>query len=201
MDKCEAGNNFTAKSSEASECFWGALMRIVGIIFILIGGLMSMTIIGASIGIPMMFIGLLMVLFGGRRKTVINNVIQVSNNGGAPHYSSSDSDRAHKEPSLRAWTGRPVSALPLAPRLPRVQPPPADDDFELSYENEEFVDARSELSQAAKKILAQAQKDGFAVTARPTSVTIRSGDQSQILTSNEAIYSFGRNQRYDFDGQ
>src|ERR1043165_512426 len=54
-------------------------MRIVGAIFIVLGFLVCLTIIGISFGLGMMFIGGLVVVFGGRRKTVITNVVQVTN--------------------------------------------------------------------------------------------------------------------------
>ena len=57
----------------------GFIMRIVGAIFILVGFLISLSIVGAVIGVPMMFIELVMIVLGGRRKTIITNVVQVSN--------------------------------------------------------------------------------------------------------------------------
>jgi hypothetical protein len=52
-------------------------MRVIGAIFLMIGFLLSLTILGAFIGVPMMLVGALLVAFGGRRKTVITNVVTV----------------------------------------------------------------------------------------------------------------------------
>ena len=57
-------------------------MRVAGLIIGMIGFLLCLTIIGAVIGIPLMIIGAGMMLFGGRRKTVINNVVTVQNTPG-----------------------------------------------------------------------------------------------------------------------
>jgi uncharacterized protein DUF5362 len=54
-------------------------MRIIGVIFIFVGLLLCLTIFGAVAGIPLIIIGAVLVLAGGRRKTVITNVINVAN--------------------------------------------------------------------------------------------------------------------------
>jgi len=59
-------------------------MRIAGLIIGMIGFLLCLTIIGAVIGIPLMIIGAGMMLFGGRKKTIINNVITVQNAPATP---------------------------------------------------------------------------------------------------------------------
>jgi hypothetical protein len=51
-------------------------MRVLGVIFVLAGFLISLTIVGAIIGIPMMLVGALFIAAGGRRP-VITNVITV----------------------------------------------------------------------------------------------------------------------------
>jgi len=53
-------------------------MRVAGAILIVFGFLLSLTIIGAFIGIPFMLIGAVLLVFGGR-KTVITNVVTVQN--------------------------------------------------------------------------------------------------------------------------
>jgi hypothetical protein len=53
-------------------------MRIFGGILIVVGFLFCLSIVGMTIGIPLMLIGLVMVIVGGR-KTIITNVVQVSN--------------------------------------------------------------------------------------------------------------------------
>ncbi len=60
-------------------------MVIVGIVFIILGFLISLTIVGAIIGIPLMMLGVLFCVLGAfRRRTVINNVITVAGPSPAP---------------------------------------------------------------------------------------------------------------------
>jgi hypothetical protein len=56
-------------------------MVIAGIVLIVVGLLISLTIIGSIFGIPMMMFGLLLCLIGAlrRRRTVITNVVHVTN--------------------------------------------------------------------------------------------------------------------------
>jgi hypothetical protein len=63
-------------------------VRIAGFIIGLLGLLLSLSIFGAIVGIPLMIFGSLLMIFGGRRKTIINNVITISNDRpeiGSPH--------------------------------------------------------------------------------------------------------------------
>ncbi len=68
------------------------VLRIIGGTLVLFGLLLCFSIIGAFIGIPMMIVGAILCAVGGRRKTVITNVVQVSNIPGAPgnHFSTHD---------------------------------------------------------------------------------------------------------------
>lgn len=61
-------------------------MRILGVIFILVGLLLCLTIVGAAFGLVFIIVGAILVVAGGRRKTVITNVINVANtpSGGVP---------------------------------------------------------------------------------------------------------------------
>ena len=54
-------------------------MRIVGVILVLLGLVLCFTIIGIFFGIPMILIGITLIALGGRRKTIIQNVVTVSN--------------------------------------------------------------------------------------------------------------------------
>lgn len=54
-------------------------MRFLGALLIVFGLLFCFTFFGAIIGIPMMLIGAILLAIGGRRKTVIHNVVNVSN--------------------------------------------------------------------------------------------------------------------------
>jgi hypothetical protein len=60
-------------------------LAIAGAVLVFLGLLFSLTVIGAIIGIPMMIAGAIMMAVGvfGRRKTIITNVVQVSNAPGA----------------------------------------------------------------------------------------------------------------------
>lgn len=51
-------------------------MRILGAIMLVLGLLLSLTIIGALIGIPMMFVGLVLVIAGRSKPNVIVHVTQ-----------------------------------------------------------------------------------------------------------------------------
>ena len=66
----------------------------LGVVLVIVGLLFCLTIIGAVIGIPMMAVGGGLVFWGLLlgRKTVITNVVQVSNSPGAPgnHFSTND---------------------------------------------------------------------------------------------------------------
>jgi hypothetical protein len=54
-------------------------MRIFGGLLFIFGFLISLSIVGAFIGVPMMMLGVICMIFGGRgRKTVINNVVSVN---------------------------------------------------------------------------------------------------------------------------
>jgi len=82
------------------------VLRMIGGILVLIGLLFCFSIIGAFIGIPMMIVGGILCAVGGRRKTVITNVVQVSNAPGIPgnHFSSQEAQAPvrylDREPSL-----------------------------------------------------------------------------------------------------
>lgn len=161
-------------------------MRVAGAIFIVLGLLLSLSFFGAVIGIPLILIGIVMVIVGGRRKTIITNVVQVSNNGPAPQRAPDNSGAAAIRPSRKetAMQGPPVAAL-AAP----------GDDFDLGYETE-FVDARSELTQTSRRVLAMAKEDGYEFRARPDRIVVRRGDHEETLRSNHAIEEFGRAMRY-----
>jgi len=54
-------------------------MRIVGGLLFIFGFLISLSVVGAFIGVPMMMLGIICIIFGGgRRKVVINNVVSVN---------------------------------------------------------------------------------------------------------------------------
>jgi hypothetical protein len=51
-------------------------LRIIGIVMVLIGLVLCLTIIGAAIGVPMMLIGVVLVFAGKKRAPIIVNVNQ-----------------------------------------------------------------------------------------------------------------------------
>jgi hypothetical protein len=57
------------------------MLRALGAIMMVFGFIFCLTLIGAVIGIPMMLIGMVLVLAGGGRRTVVVHVTQ-----NAPHY-------------------------------------------------------------------------------------------------------------------
>jgi hypothetical protein len=83
-------------------------MAIVGVVFLLVGFIFCLTIIGAFIGGPMMFLGAIFLVFGlfGRRKTVITNVVHVTNTS---------------QPA-QAWQNPAASAAPVAGSVAQVAP-------------------------------------------------------------------------------
>jgi hypothetical protein len=54
-------------------------MRIAGVILILVGFVLCLTIIGIGFGIVMILVGAVLVAVGGRRKVIIHNTVTVSN--------------------------------------------------------------------------------------------------------------------------
>ena len=57
-------------------------MKIAGIFFIVIGLMLTLTIIGAWVGIPLMIVGAILAI-AGRRPATITNIVQVSGHPGA----------------------------------------------------------------------------------------------------------------------
>src|SRR5436305_931336 len=76
-------------------------MRIVGIVFILIGLVACLTIIGIPFGIGMMFIGAIFVALGGRRRTAVTNVVQVSNTAAPEQRYTPPPEHAAYVPEVR----------------------------------------------------------------------------------------------------
>jgi hypothetical protein len=52
-------------------------MRILGAILIVVGLVFCLTIIGLGIGLFLIFVGIILFAVGGRRKTIITNVVNV----------------------------------------------------------------------------------------------------------------------------
>jgi len=100
------------------------VLAAVGFIIILLGLLLSLTIILLPLGFILMIVGSVLMMIGmfGRRKTVITNVVQVSNTpGGMQANIPLDHDlvRAPVARSIEPAMGR---ARPREPRLIDVTP-------------------------------------------------------------------------------
>jgi hypothetical protein len=174
-------------------------MRVLGGILIIVGLLFCLTVFGAVIGIPMIIIGIVLLAIGGRRKTVITNVVQVSNHGPSPQFSMQPEARLSQrsrdtEPPIRSGFAEPrLQSIEPQPALPQASKAP---EFEPVYEHEKFTDVRNDLTQASKRILGLAKENGHAITSRPESITVRKGDSEAILDSNHAVEVFGRANGY-----
>jgi Putative peptidoglycan binding domain len=82
-------------------------MRIVGVILVLMGLVLCFTIIGIFFGIPMILTGIVLIALGGRRKTIIQNVVTVSN---APYVRQPQDSSL--DPAPRAHPQSPSSEAP-----------------------------------------------------------------------------------------
>jgi hypothetical protein len=89
-------------------------MAVVGIIFLLMGFIFCLTIIGTFIGAPMMFLGAVFLIVGlSRRKTVITNVVQVTNTAPAQAWQ----DRAASPAQGASSAPQAIPAGVQAPQL------------------------------------------------------------------------------------
>ena len=75
-------------------------MRVLGGILIVLGLILCLTIIGAFFGIPMILIGIVLVALGGRRKTIIQNVVTVTNTSHPSPHLASMSESDLRQPAL-----------------------------------------------------------------------------------------------------
>jgi hypothetical protein len=92
-------------------------MRILGAFLFVTGFLLLFTVILAGLGIFLMFLGLILMVVGGRRKVVINNIVSV--NAPSPVLPR-EMQRDFVEAQPRAQQREPV----LEPRDRFVLPPP-----------------------------------------------------------------------------
>jgi uncharacterized protein (DUF58 family) len=117
---------------------WGTIaMRILGALLFVTGFFLLFTIILAGLGIFLMIIGfILMVVGGGRRRVVINNVVSVNSPPAAmPREMQSDfvdaQPRAHRREPLLEQRERqalppPVRGYDREPELRTINPDPYD---------------------------------------------------------------------------
>jgi hypothetical protein len=135
-------------------------MRIFGVILIIVGLLVCLTIIGIPFGLFLIFVGVLLVIFGSRRRTVITNVVQVST---TPSHQSltmeSDSNGHHvisppRQPPI----------IDIAPRRqPARIPSSGTDDYDHA-KWDALVTYDDDIAQVEKrlKVLGQQWVDKFA---------------------------------------
>jgi hypothetical protein len=126
----------------------GGSMRILGGILVILGIILSLTIFLAPIGIPMFFIGGLLILFGGRRKTYITNVVTVSNN-------TSDQGYARAPPREAPISYREVA--PVEPSRPAPLLAANIDTQSGGYDQQKWralIRFDDEISAAAEKVRA-----------------------------------------------
>jgi hypothetical protein len=171
-------------------------MRIFGAFLIVFGLFICLSIVGAIVGIPMIIIGLVCVFAGGRPRTVVNNVVQVSHGAPPPVSVIDQSDRKSRRDIEPTFSSVSQPSPTIDNRPPFVAAIPFVPDFEVTYDEVEFTDVRTELSQDAKSVLAMAKQSGFEIRARPQSITLRKGEHSEEFRSNEALLAFGRSQGY-----
>lgn len=134
-------------------------MRIVGVFFILVGLLLCLTFFGAVVGIPLILVGCVMVVMGGR-KTVITNVVNVSNAPGAslPDQMSATMQALPKEAraELEPPSFSPKLVIPSKVEVGQVVQP-----SEPAYDSAKWkalVEFDAEIEAAVKKVEAYGQK-------------------------------------------
>ena len=168
-------------------------MRIAGVILIILGFLFSLSIVGAIIGIPLMLIGFVMVVFGGGRKTVVTNVVQVSN-----AVSSADSGWIPAPAANKVELGQ--MSEPSRLKAPPVQPPmaaaPVRERLAPTIEGRtNFRDIEHEITEDSISILRNAKLDGCDVRYEQQAnrvVVTPLGGRPVVLTSNVEIWQFGQ---------
>jgi hypothetical protein len=112
-------------------------MRIFGGVLFILGFLISLSIVGAIFGVPMMGLGVICMIFGGgRRKVVINNVVSVNSPPAAlPREMQSDfvdtQPRAQRREPLLEQRDRqalpsPSRSYDHEPELRTINPDPYD---------------------------------------------------------------------------
>jgi hypothetical protein len=169
-------------------------MAIFGAILIVVGLFFCLTIVGAVFGIPMILIGIICVVVGMmRRRTVITNVVQVSNVPGQQSWAPQNQDTSRPEPMFdhpKMITANPV------PQKPNVRPVTAESydrakwDALVSYDDDiaRVVDAlqpfgQKYVDQLATAYLAINDKDYLAVICQKVVATAKSDSATANVTT------------------
>jgi len=134
-------------------------MRIFGVILIVIGLLVCLTIIGIPFGLFLMLVGLALIVFGSRRRTLITNVVQVSTTPGHQSLTIEESDGGHVVSPPR----QPPIIDVSPPRQPAQIIPPRVDDYDRA-KWDALVTYDDDIAQVEKrlKVLGQQWVDKFA---------------------------------------
>jgi len=98
-------------------------MRVFGALLVAFGFLLCLSIVGAIIGLPMILVGVVCLIAGGRRKTVITNVVNV----GAPEHRPQSDDWRPAGPDRVSRRNEPklIEATPVRFNAARVASDPA----------------------------------------------------------------------------
>jgi hypothetical protein len=130
-------------------------MRILGVVLILFGLVLCLTIIAAPFGIFLIIVGIVLAIVGGRRKTVITNVVQVSN--------VVPEQRDMRGPEISVPTARYREIEPAITEPAAYIPPPPKDDFDRN-KWDALLRYDPEIAQVVTKLgtLGQHRVDEFA---------------------------------------
>jgi hypothetical protein len=136
-------------------------MRIIGVILILIGLVLCFTIIGIFFGVPMILIGIVLIALGGRHKTIIQNVVTVSN---APYAGQPQGSGANLAPQAQLQT----APLQIPEAREQILPPDQGPKEKVTISTpvdavQRFTNAFEELTLRASAILDSAKKGGYKV--------------------------------------
>jgi uncharacterized protein DUF5362 len=174
-----------------TNCNREVAMRIIGVILVLIGLVLCFTIIGIFFGLPMILIGIVLIALGGRRKTIIQNVVTVSN---APYAGQPQDSSANLAPQARLQT--PPLQIPEAREQILRPNQGATEKVVINTAMDavqRFANAFEELTLRASAILDSAKKEGYEVIIENEKITIKRASLSPVfLYSNPEILGFGR---------
>jgi uncharacterized protein DUF5362 len=133
-------------------------MRILGVIFILVGLVLCLTIVGAIFGGLLIIIGIVLVAVGGRRKTVITNVINVANTptGAVPAEQAAASVSmlprdAQKELLSSTSADRPAPTLVVPSSVQMAEMPQRSTAYDVA-KWKALVEFDSDIADASKRV-------------------------------------------------
>jgi len=164
-------------------------MRIMGVVFIFVGLLLCLTFFGAIVGVPLILVGWVMVVMGGR-KTVITNVVNVTN---VPNTSPADQMSATMQ-VLPKEARAELEPPSFAPRLivpSKVEMAEAAGSSEPAYDGAKWkalVEFDAEIEAAVRKVESYGQKYVDQLAAAYLALN----DKQYLATVTEKIISRAR---------